>query len=125
MTFLLDENLPPSLCLKLKNIGFEARHVNDIGFNGTPDFKIAELAAQTGEIILTHDTDFGTILALTGVNKPSVILFRWEIITSQNLFEFLEKHLAELKDDLEVGCLVVVEQNRMRIRSLPLKISLK
>jgi predicted nuclease of predicted toxin-antitoxin system len=72
MKFLLDENLPPSLASQLNNIGYKARHVISIGYNNTPDFKITELAAQTGEIVLTHDTDFGTILALTGSSKPSV-----------------------------------------------------
>lgn len=89
MKFLLDENLPPSLASHLTNIGYAARHVISIGYNNIPDFKIAEFAAQTGEIVLTHDTDFGTILALTGSSKPSVILFRWEVITTTNLFLFL------------------------------------
>ncbi len=78
------------------------------------------MAASTGEIILTHDTDFGTILALTNTDKPSVILFRWEIITTTMLFQFLEKHLPILENDLINGCLVVVDDNKIRIRQLPL-----
>ncbi len=120
MKFLLDENLPPSLASQLNNIGYEARHVMSIGYNNTPDFKITELAAQTGEIILTHDIDFGTILVLTGLSKPSVILFRWEIISTTSLFLFLEKYLPELEDELKKGSLVVVDDKKMRIRLLPL-----
>lgn len=121
MKFLLDENMPPSLAGKIKSIGYEARHVIEIGYNSTPDFKICDLAASTNEIILTHDTDFGTILALSGANKPSVILFRWQIITLTAVFQFLEKYLIELENDLNEGCLVAVDDNKMRIRLLPLK----
>lgn len=121
MKFLLDENMPPSLAHKLKSIGYETRHVIEIGYNSTADFKIAELAASTGEIIITHDTDFGTILALSGANKPSVILFRWQIISLHTVFQFLEKYLIELENDLNQGCLIAVDDNKMRIRPLPLK----
>ncbi len=76
MKFLLDENISPALAGLLKSIGYEARHVIEVGYNSTPDFKIAAFAVTTGEIIVTHDTDFGTILALTGQNRPSVILIR-------------------------------------------------
>ena len=121
MKFLLDENMPPSLALKLQSIGYKARHVIEIGYNSTADFKIANLAASTGEIIITHDTDFGTILALSGNDKPSVILFRWQIITLSSVFQFCEKHLPALESDLKQGCLIVVDDNKMRVRQLPLK----
>lgn len=121
MKFLLDENISPSLAGLLKNIGYEARHVIEIGYNSTPDFKIAEFAAKTDEIVITHDTDFGTILALTGTDRPSVILIRWQSITTLRLFQFLENYLLEFEEDLSKGCLIVVEDNKVRIRLLPLK----
>ena len=49
MRFLLDENISPSLAGLLKNIGYEARHVIEVGYNSTPDFKIAAFAVSTGE----------------------------------------------------------------------------
>jgi predicted nuclease of predicted toxin-antitoxin system len=121
MKFLLDENLPPSLAIKLKSIGYVARHIQEIGYNNTSDIKITDFAESSGEIILTHDTDFGTILALSGREKPSVILFRWQVITVQNMFEFLEKYLPELEIELFKGSLILVDENKIRIRSLPLQ----
>ncbi len=122
MKFLLDENISPSLAGLLKSIGYDARHVVEVGYNSTPDFKIADFAVSTGEIIITHDTDFGTILALTGNDKPSVILVRWQSITTLRLFQFLENYLLEFEADLEKGCLIVVEDSKVRIRQLPLKL---
>ena len=121
MKFLLDENIPPSLAIKLKEVGYEARHVVDIGLNASPDFKITDFAASADEVIITHDTDFGTILALTGSTRPSVILFRWQKVATENLFKFLKEHLPSHEESLKEGALIAVDEDKIRIRSLPLK----
>jgi predicted nuclease of predicted toxin-antitoxin system len=121
MRFLLDENIPPSLALLLKIAGHEARHVVEIGYTNTPDFKISAFAAQSGEIILTHDTDFGTILALSGDSKPSVILFRLQATNNLTYINLLEKHLSEFEENLLEGALVVIDEEKIRVRMLPIK----
>lgn len=120
MKFLLDENIPPSLVLLLKKEGHEARHVVEIGYNNTPDFKISSFAAGTNEVILTHDTDFGTILALSGDNRPSVILFRLQVARTADFMNILNKYLPQIESALETGALVIIDDNKIRIRSLPL-----
>lgn len=122
MKFLLDENISPSLAVLLQELGYEARHVNEIGYNNTPDFQISKFAATSGEIIITHDTDFGTILALTGSERPSVVLFRWKIISAQLVFQFLVSYLPQLAENLTNGALIVVDEQKIRIRKLPLQI---
>ena len=122
MKFLLDENISPSLAVLLQELGYETRHVNEIGYNNTPDFKISKFAATSGEIIITHDTDFGTILALTGSERPSVVLFRWKIISAQLVFQFLVSYLPQLAENLTNGALIVVDEQKIRIRKLPLQI---
>lgn len=122
MKFLLDENISPSLVELLKTIGHEARHVNDIGYNNTPDFIISDFAADSGEIIITHDTDFGTILALTGSERPSVVLFRWQKISANSIFQFFQENLSQIADHLSVGALIVVDEQKIRIRILPLNV---
>ena len=121
MKFLLDENMPPSLAGLLRSAKHEARHVVEIGYNNTPDFKIADFAAESGEVIVTHDTDFGTILALSGKNRPSVVLFRWQAITARSVFSFFEQYLVQFSESLENGALVVVDEQKVRIRILPLQ----
>jgi predicted nuclease of predicted toxin-antitoxin system len=121
MRFLLDENIPPSLAVLLKRTGHEARHVVEIGYTSTPDFKISAFAAQSGEIILTHDTDFGTILALSGDSKPSVVLFRLQATNNLVYINLLEKHLSSFGDSLLEGALVVIDEEKIRVRMLPIK----
>lgn len=120
LSFLLDENLPPSLALKLKALGYNARHVAEIGYINTDDYKILLLAEQSGEIILTHDTDYGTLLALHKMSTPSVILFRLEQLNTQILYDLLEANLDNLKEDLIAGAIIVIEEVGIRIRKLPI-----
>jgi predicted nuclease of predicted toxin-antitoxin system len=121
MTFLLDENISPFLCIGLNEIGFKTRHVKEVGLLSTKDEVIFGFAQQSGEIIITHDLDYSRIHALSGAHKPSVILFRIEPVTSEIILDFLRTNLTQLKDDLEKGVFVVVEKDQIRIRELPIK----
>jgi predicted nuclease of predicted toxin-antitoxin system len=121
MRFLLDENISPGLCLSIKSLGYEARHVKDVGLRATKDEVIFEYARQSGDIIITHDLDYSRIHALSGAAKPSVILIRIEPITNELILDFLKANLENIKADLLKGAFVVVETNYMRLRDLPIK----
>lgn len=51
--FLIDENLPKSLCKLLQEFGFEARWMKS-----QEDTDIWRLAKSTASIIITEDSDF-------------------------------------------------------------------
>jgi predicted nuclease of predicted toxin-antitoxin system len=121
MKFLLDENISPSLCLAIKDLGYEARHVKHVGLLATSDEIIFEFAQGSGEIIITHDLDYSRIHALSGATKPSVILIRIEPISNEIIMDFLKTNLEQIKSDLQKGVFVVVESNYMRLRDLPIK----
>ena len=44
-----------------------------------PDMKILVKAKEEGRILLTHDLDFGELLAASGGSLPSVIISVWQI----------------------------------------------
>jgi predicted nuclease of predicted toxin-antitoxin system len=121
MKFLLDENVPPSLLTQLEKEGHEARHIIRMGWASTKDATILELAAETGEIILTHDLDFGTLLALSGNSKPSVIQFRLKRPRMEDMAAFLKEYLNELEEELSIGALITVDERLFKIRRLPIK----
>jgi predicted nuclease of predicted toxin-antitoxin system len=62
MNFLLDVNIPPSLGEKLKTLGHAYRWVPTCLSPTASDLQIIQEAALTREVIVTHDTDFGTLL---------------------------------------------------------------
>lgn len=52
------------------------RHVRTLGPAGSTDDDVMALATAEDRVLVTTDTDFGTILALTGAAGPSVLLLR-------------------------------------------------
>ena len=70
-------------------------------------------------IILTFDLDFGEIVALSKSRKVSVILFRLRNTTTPFVIKRLDTVMAESASLLEEAHIVIIEENRYRIRKLP------
>ncbi|MBI4848123.1 MAG: DUF5615 family PIN-like protein [Nitrospirae bacterium] len=120
MKFLVDNALSPLIATGLKDAGIDAIHVREIGLQSAADLTIFELAAKEDRIIISADTDFGTLLARLHYLKPSVILFRGSMKHPGSQLSILLKYLPEIKGTLEQGSIVVIEDYRIRIRVLPI-----
>jgi len=120
MKFLIDNALSPIIARGLLDAGHDAIHVRDIGMAAASDPEIFELAIKDNRILISADTDFGTLLALRESAKPSFILFRQTDKRPSSQLIFLLNQLPTLKKDLLSGCVVVFEDNRIRIRPLPI-----
>ena len=92
MKFLVDNALSPQIAAGLKAGGFDAGHVRDYGMQSSPDTAIFELAIRENRIIISADTDFGTLLA----------------------------NLPKLKKPLTQGSIIILEAGRIRVRLLPI-----
>jgi predicted nuclease of predicted toxin-antitoxin system len=121
MKFLINNALSPLVARGLRRADYNAIHVREIGLESADDPVIFERAADENRIIVSADTDFGTLLALRQVSKPSVILFRggFEHRPQQQL-SLLLANLPNIRQHLEQGSIIVIEKNRMRVRSLPI-----
>ena len=79
-------------------------------------------ARENGYVVFTQDLDFGTLLATTYVQKPSVIQVRVQNALPENLGLWLAGILQQHEAFLESGALLTVTEDRTRVRILPFKV---
>lgn len=121
MKFLVDNNLSPLLAERLKAAGHEAVHVRDLGLHAATDEVVLEQARSEERVLVSADTDFGTLLARSGAENPSVLLIRR--LAGRRAAEQSDVILANLPqvaDDLATGAVVVLGDEWIRIRRLPM-----
>jgi predicted nuclease of predicted toxin-antitoxin system len=121
LRFLVDNALSPVVAEALVAAGHDALHVRDLGMQAATDEEIFEVAADEGRTIVSADTDFGTILALRRTAEPSVLIFRRSSgRRPEDQARLLLRQLPRISDALERGSVVVIEEDRLRIRALPI-----
>ncbi|WP_440712420.1 DUF5615 family PIN-like protein [Gordonia sp. FQ] len=121
MNFLLDENLSPLVAKHLNAAGYSAVHVRDLSLQGSSDDEVIRHASQSGRILVSSDTDFGTLLARSGATSPSFVLIRRAADRrAADQARLLLDNLPAVAEDLAAGAVVVLGEEKIRIRRLPI-----
>ena len=121
MRLLADAGLSPKTVAFLKQLGHDAAHVRDLGLQRARDSELVQRARIDDRVIVTFDLDFGDILALGVLDKPSAIIFRLADERAESVNQRLAAVLTEREADLESGALILVEDTRYRVRKLPIR----
>ena len=103
-----------------RTVGHDVCRVTDLLPANASDESIVERAAQERRTILTQDLDFSSIIALSGRPGPSLLSLRLTSSRIELVNSVLQHILPILESDLEHGSIVTVEDQRIRLRRLPL-----
>lgn len=120
MKLLVDMNLSPRWLGLLAGAGVEAVHWSTVGAKNATDAQIMAYASAHDFVVLTHDLDFGAILAATQGDKPSVVQIRSDNVSPDAIGPQLLTALRQMQAELQEGALLTVDPSRTRMRVLPL-----
>jgi predicted nuclease of predicted toxin-antitoxin system len=120
LRFLADMGVSHQVVEWLRTKGHEAVHLRDEGLQRLPNGEIFQKAGREQRIVLTFDLDFGEILAASGRQIVSVILFRLRNTRTGFVIQRLDDVLNHSSAELMQGAIVIVEDGRHRVRRLPI-----
>ncbi len=120
MHILVDMNLSPKWVGLLELSGFAASHWSEVGAPNAGDPEIMAHAKAHDYVILTNDLDFGSILAATGGDAPSVVQIRADDCRVEKVGSVVIDAVRLAAKQLEIGALVTIDTNRMRVTTLPI-----
>jgi predicted nuclease of predicted toxin-antitoxin system len=113
--------ISPRSVAYLRGLGVEAVHLHELGLDRLPDAEIVRKARREGYVILTHDLDFGELLAISGSEMPSVVIFRLQNMRPENVNRYLRILTEDHRDALREGAVFSVSEGRVRVRRLPIE----
>ena len=123
MKFLADMGISPKTVAFLQSLGYDASHLHDQGLHRLQDPAILEKAKNEGWVLLTHDLDFGELIAASGASLPSIVIFRLRNMRPERVNRHLHGIIAQHQDSLEQGAILSVTEGQIRVRLLPLSAS--
>jgi predicted nuclease of predicted toxin-antitoxin system len=95
-------------------------HWRSIGVSDAADDELLAWAEEHNYIVMTHDLDFGALLATRGLSRPSVVQIRAESHLPAAIGPQVMAALVQHEHDLLGGAIVTIDGARTRIRQLPI-----
>ena len=111
--------LAQSTAVVLRANGHDAVHLREQGLQRMKDEDIILKARAENRVVLTHDLDFGRLMALSRENLPSVVTFRLRDMRAANVNHYLAIVIDRYASQLSTGVLISVHEDAIRARSMP------
>jgi predicted nuclease of predicted toxin-antitoxin system len=113
--FLADENIHTFVASLLREVGCNVSELHQAGMTGADDLSVLRLAYSQQRVILTHDSDFGTLAVAYGEPVIGVVHLRPGHVspgfTFETLMELLDRDL-----DLTPPFIITAEHRAGKVR---------
>jgi predicted nuclease of predicted toxin-antitoxin system len=120
LRLLIDEDMPRSTAVALREGDHTALDVRDVGLRGHSDADVFAYAQAQDAILVTADKGFANVLSFPPGSHAGLIVLRVpNELPTRKVNELLLKALAQLEDEVLKGVLVIIEPGRVRIRRHP------
>lgn len=115
--FLIDEDMPRSTAVTLRDAGYAADDVRDVGLRGHTDADVFAYAQAHGAVLVSCDKGFANTLTYPVGSHSGIIVVRIrDEAPPAELNQELLSALAQLGHTPMEGWLVIVEVGRIRLR---------
>ena len=116
-TVLTDENINPIVVKFLREKGFDVLDVKEAGLIGSGDLELIKKAFSENRLIITQDSDFGTIAIASNEPVSGIIYIRPGHIKPDFTIDILKEIIKKITD-IKLPFIIVAEriQNQIKIR---------
>jgi len=120
LNILLDQNVPYAVAVWLRGqrSSWTIRHVSDLAFEGRSDDFLFHWAQQEKAIVITFDEDFADPRLHPLGRHYGVVRLRVWPTTIEKTTEALDRLLCQLPADEWVSSLIIIDNQKIRIRKL-------
>jgi len=98
--------------------GWEIQHVNELGFQGRPDEFLYLWAQENGAIIVTYDEDFADSRFYPLGHHHGIVRLRVWPTTIEQTQNAIERLIDDLSPPLWRKCLIIIDNQKIRVRKL-------
>jgi predicted nuclease of predicted toxin-antitoxin system len=121
MRFLADMGISPRTVEFLRNLGYDATHLHEERLDCLSDSDVLAKARRETRVLLTHDLDFGELIATSEARLSSIVTFRLRSMQPNNVNRHLQAIIEQHREALESGAMITVSEGLIRVRRLPIE----
>ena len=113
MKFIVDANLPFKLAIRLRQLGFDVIHTNNLpNKEKTSDKEIRQVSIEQNRVVISKDSDFLDSHLIQGI--PSrLILITTGNIANRDLLNIIEKNFETMIKLLETYDLIEINNDEI------------
>ena len=114
-SLLTDENIHADVVSHLRTLGFDVKDVKEEQLQGVTDRQLLEIAFVENRVIVTHDSDFGTIVFTENTGFYGITYFRPGHIFASFTNNSIDA-LINLNPEVKSPFIIVIENQNSNIK---------